>query len=104
MPHFTLHDFRRTGATHLTAMGVRDEVVELLLGHRIRGIRGVYMKHKYIEERREALEMWATKLGAAEASAPLTIERPQRFVVRLRRPGAPGASNLSTLAAAETAP
>lgn len=62
IPHFTIHDFRRTGATHLTAMGVREEVVELLLGHRIRGVRGVYMKHKFIEERREALELWAHHL------------------------------------------
>jgi len=57
-PHFTIHDFRRTGATHLTAMGVNEEVVEMLLGHRIRGVRGVYMKHKFLEERREALRRW----------------------------------------------
>ena len=66
--HFTIHDFRRTGATHLTALGVREEVVEMLLGHRIRGVRGVYMKHKYVEERREALELWAAQL--ADATRP----------------------------------
>lgn len=62
--HFTLHDFRRTGATHLTAAGVEPEVVELLLGHRIGGIRGVYMKHRYLEERRAALKAWSEMLGA----------------------------------------
>lgn len=65
--HFTLHDFRRTGATHLTAAGVAPEVVELLLGHRIGGIRGVYMKHKYLEERRRALELWCSLLGVSSS-------------------------------------
>lgn len=65
LTHFTLHDFRRAGATHLTAMGVREEVVEMLLGHRIRGVRGVYMKHKFLDERREALELWAAQLTGA---------------------------------------
>lgn len=65
LAHFTLHDFRRTGATHLTAMGVREDVVEMLLGHRIRGVRGVYMKHKFLDERRDALELWAAQLTDA---------------------------------------
>jgi integrase len=64
MQHFVLHDFRRTGATHLTAMKVNEEVVEMLLGHRIGGVRGIYMKHKFLEERREALELWARTLSA----------------------------------------
>jgi len=68
--HFTLHDFRRTGATHLTAAGVAPEVVELLLGHRIGGIRGVYMKHRYLEERRAALKLWSEMLGVAPACEP----------------------------------
>jgi integrase len=68
--HFRIHDLRRTGATHLTAQGASMEVVELLLGHRIGGIRGVYMKHRYLEERRVALEAWATLLGARGAGSP----------------------------------
>ncbi|KAF0181846.1 MAG: phage integrase [Alphaproteobacteria bacterium] len=85
IPHFTMHDFRRTGATHLTAMGVRDEVVELLLGHKIRGVRGVYMKHKYVEERRQALELWASKLRAVAAAPKHCADKPQRMVLRVRR-------------------
>lgn len=64
LPHFTLHDFRRTGSTHLTGMGVNEEVVETLLGHKIRGVRGIYMKHKFLEERRSALRLWEQKLSA----------------------------------------
>src|SRR5690606_42115685 len=54
LPHFTLHDFRRSGSTHLTGLGVNEEVVEMLLGHKIKGVRGIYMKHKFLEERRNA--------------------------------------------------
>lgn len=78
--HFTLHDFRRTGATHLTAAGVAPEVVELLLGHRIGGIRGVYMKHRYLEERRTALQLWSEMLGVSPAcEAAVTRDRALRI-------------------------
>lgn len=64
LPHFTLHDFRRSGSTHLTGLGVNEEVVEMLLGHKIKGVRGIYMKHKFLEERRNALCLWEKTLGA----------------------------------------
>ncbi len=66
LPHFTIHDFRRSGSTHLTGMGANEEVVEMLLGHRIKGVRGIYMKHKFLEERRAALRLWEKKLSAPE--------------------------------------
>lgn len=66
LPHFTPHDFRRSGSTHLTGLGVNEEVVETLLGHKIRGVRGIYMKHKFLEERRAALRLWEkTIIGPA---------------------------------------
>jgi integrase len=69
IPHFTLHDFRRSGSTHLTGLGVNEEVVETLLGHKIRGVRGIYMKHKFLEERRNALRLWEQKLTSTEKPA-----------------------------------
>lgn len=66
VPHFTPHDFRRSGSTHLTGLGVNEEVVETLLGHKIKGVRGIYMKHKFLEERRAALRLWEkTIIGPA---------------------------------------
>lgn len=66
LPHFTPHDFRRSGSTHLTGLGVNEEVVEMLLGHKIKGVRGIYMKHKFLEERRAALHLWEkTIIGPA---------------------------------------
>ena len=77
LPHFTLHDLRRTARTHLAALGVRREVAERCLGHKLRGVEGTYDRHDYFKERRAALESWTTLL--------LGIERGERKVEPLRR-------------------
>ena len=76
LPHFTLHDLRRTARTHLAALGVRREVAERCLGHKLRGVEGTYDRHDYFKERRVALESWAALL--------LSIERGERKVAPLR--------------------
>ena len=40
IPHFTLHDFRRTGSTLLHENGYVSDVIEKQLGHTIKGVRG----------------------------------------------------------------
>jgi integrase len=65
---FTLHDLRRTGRTHLAALGVRREVAERCLGHKIRGVEGTYDRHDYFDERREALVQWTNVLSDAEST------------------------------------
>ena len=42
MEPFTIHDLRRTGATHLHEQGFPPDVVEKALNHTISGVRGVY--------------------------------------------------------------
>lgn len=64
--HFTVHDLRRTATTLLTEAGWKAEVVEKALGHEIGGVRGVYNRAAYAEERREMLEAWAAKLKGME--------------------------------------
>lgn len=66
LPHFTLHDLRRTARTHLAALGVRSEVAERCLGHKLRGVEGTYNRHDYFEERRTALEQWTRLIAQAE--------------------------------------
>lgn len=66
VPNFTIHDFRRTGRTHLSALGVDPIVAERCLNHRIKGVEGIYNRHQYFEERRAALERWAGLLAALE--------------------------------------
>jgi integrase len=60
---FRPHDLRRTVATRLAEMGVPDAVLKMILNHSLGSdITGVYNQYKYFEERRQALEAWATKL------------------------------------------
>jgi integrase len=63
IPHFTVHDLRRTAATHLTEMGWKPEVVEKALGHALRGVRGVYNRAEFAAERKEMLDGWALYLA-----------------------------------------
>lgn len=64
--NFTIHDFRRTGRTHLAALGVDSIVAERCLNYRIKGMEGIYNRHQYFDERRAALERWAGLLAALE--------------------------------------
>lgn len=49
---FTIHDLRRTASTILHEQGWNTDVVEKALNHTMRGIRGVYNRAGYIEQRR----------------------------------------------------
>jgi integrase len=73
---FTIHDLRRTMRTHLSALGVRTEVAERCLNHKLHGIQSVYNTHDYFVERRAALESWTALL--------LEIERGERKVTALK--------------------
>jgi integrase len=59
MPAWTLHDLRRTARSLMSRAGVNGDVAERVLGHVIPGVRGVYDRHQYFDEKRDALE----KLG-----------------------------------------
>jgi integrase len=60
---WTLHDFRRSLSTALhERFNVQPHVVEAMLGHvgaYKSGVRGVYNKAMYLDERRRALQRWA---------------------------------------------
>ncbi|HUK11222.1 MAG TPA: site-specific integrase [Stellaceae bacterium] len=60
VPHWTLHDLRRTAKTLMARAGVRPDISERVLGHAISGIEGVYDRHSYADEKRDALERLAT--------------------------------------------
>jgi integrase len=82
LAHFTLHDLRRTARTHLAALGVRREVAERCLGHKLRGVEGTYDRHDYFKERRVALAQWSTLIRQAESG--------EHKVVHLRRKNSRG--------------
>lgn len=62
VPHWVLHDLRRTFVTGLAELGVRPDVIELAVNHAggsRGGIAGVYNRSELMPERRAALERWA---------------------------------------------
>lgn len=62
LPHWTVHDIRRTCRTLMSRAGVRSEISERVLGHAIPGVAGVYDRHDYLMQKQEALEKLAAEL------------------------------------------
>jgi integrase len=54
-----LHDLRRTARSLLSRAGVPSDHGERCLGHAIGGVRGVYDRHRYLDEMRAAYEKLA---------------------------------------------
>lgn len=53
---WVVHDLRRTARSLMARAGVRPDIAERVLNHAIGGVRGVYDRHDYVEEKRGALE------------------------------------------------
>jgi integrase len=60
MQPWVFHDLRRTSRSMMARAQVPPDHAERVLGHVISGVRGVYDRHQYADEKRDALE----KLGA----------------------------------------
>jgi integrase len=62
LPPWRFHDLRRTVATGLARLGVSLPVIEKTLNHSsgsFSGVVGVYQRHSFTDEKRNALEVWA---------------------------------------------
>lgn len=55
---FRHHDLRRTLATKLAELGTDVVVVERILGHAFGGVKGIYNRHSYIPQMKEALLLY----------------------------------------------
>jgi integrase len=71
-----LHDLRRTARSLMSRAGVNADIAERCLAHTMGGVRGVYDRHAYLEEKRQAFD--------ALASLVARIVDPQPNVVALR--------------------
>jgi integrase len=70
---WTLHDLRRTAATHMAEAGVPPHVLAAILNHTpgsTQGVTSIYNRFRYSEERRAALKAWS------EHVLKLTEEKP----------------------------
>lgn len=70
--HF--HDLRRTFRSNASRIGIDNEIAELMLNHKRRGIRAIYDKNQELELRAEGFAVWEAHLrriafdvGAAKA-------------------------------------
>jgi integrase len=80
VPPWVTHDIRRSVATNLQKLGIRLEVTEATLNHvsgARAGIVGVYQRHQYADEKRQALNLWAAHVEKiVDARAKRTLPHP----------------------------
>jgi integrase len=73
LPHWTIHDLRRSAATTLAdCLGVLPHIVEAILNHvsgHKSGVAGIYNRARYSEEMRDALQSWADYIDALTGAA-----------------------------------
>lgn len=65
LPHWTLHDLRRSVTTQWASLGVAPHVCERLLAHSsgvISGVTAIYNRHSYMDEMREAIAAYDAHL------------------------------------------
>jgi integrase len=73
---WTLHDLRRTSRSLLSRAGVDADIAERCLGHALPGVRGVYDRHAYHDEKKAAFEALAAQIER--------ILNPQSNVIPMR--------------------
>ena len=67
------HDLRRTLRSRLSELRVNSDVAEAVLAHVKPGIRGVYDRYEYLDEKRDALELWAARLRDIVQPTPSNV-------------------------------
>jgi integrase len=85
IPNWTLHDLRRTARSLMSRAGVPTDHAERVLGHVIGGVRGIYDRHEYRDEKADALAKLAVQINRILHPRPtsLTLQRrvaPERSV------------------------
>src|SRR5262249_3710530 len=73
---WTIHDLRRTARSLMSRAGVNADIAERCLGHVIGGVRGIYDRHEYFEEKKRAFEALSSQIER--------IVNPQTNVVPMR--------------------
>jgi integrase len=78
IPAWVIHDLRRTARSLMSRADVRPDIAERVLGHAIPGVEGVYDRHRYDEQKADALKRLAALIEKI-------INPPQGNVVMLGR-------------------
>jgi integrase len=64
LPHWTLHDLRRTMRTGMGKLGIAPHIAERVLNHIKSGVEAIYDRHRYEGEIKTALAIWADNVLA----------------------------------------
>jgi integrase len=76
IPPWTLHDLRRTFVTGMVEIRVPPHVVEVTVNHlggTRSGVAGTYNRSELMDERKEALQRWATHVAGIVALRPENV-------------------------------
>lgn len=69
MEHWSLHDLRKTARTNFSSI-TDVHVAEVMLGHSLKGMQGVYDRHLYLEEQALAYKKWWDRIQEIVATPP----------------------------------
>jgi integrase len=76
MPAWVLHDIRRSVASGMAKLGINLPVIEKILNHvsgSFAGIVGIYQRHDFADEKRNALDTWGSHIAELVAGKSIKI-------------------------------
>lgn len=80
--NWRFHDFRRTASTGMAKIGVMPHVIDAVTNHKsgvVSGVGATYNRYTYLNEKRDALEQWATYVEEITA-LPTTASRTKEAI------------------------
>lgn len=89
---FCVHDLRRTASTLLHEAGYNTDWIEKCLAHEQKGVRAIYNKAEYAEQRRVMLQDWADMIDRWVKGDPAlwaVVPPPSSPLSMLRPPSSP---------------
>ena len=75
---WTIHDLRRSAASHMARLGISQFVIARCLNHANTGVTATYNRYEYLAEKRQALGTWTAFLDSL-------VKPPADNVVHLAR-------------------
>ena len=75
MPHWTIHDLRRTARSLMAKAKVPTVHAELVMGHKQRGVIGIYDRHDYLNEKADVLRRIAQQITDVVVTSPPNVVR-----------------------------
>lgn len=81
--HWILHDLRRSMRTGLGKCKINSEIAELVIGHSQKGLVKIYDQYAYLDEKRDAMQVWENYLlGLIEPREPTSNVVPIKAAAR----------------------